>query len=198
MKFSELSKLGSLFSKGFAEDFFRLLVIYNDISASEAASRLDQHIKTAQDFLEGLAELGIVEKSQVFEKKRPYYRYRLITHKIQFSFDLNELYNPSDVSFRLTQKIREKKNAGAMFSTAGNNERISQVVVLTGEGRKRKERKINLTIPQGRFLFHLPFPNAKFKTVSDIIDEAAIDNVHVLEIIDVVGFLVKFGIIEIK
>ncbi len=75
MKFETAARLGAIISKDYAEDFFKLLVNYQDISASEAASRLSLHIRTAQDFLDSLTELELVKKTEVFEKKRPYYRY---------------------------------------------------------------------------------------------------------------------------
>ena len=77
MDFQTAALISTYLSKDYAEDFFRLLVNYQDISASEAASRLSIHIRTAQDFLDGLANLGIVEKTEVHEKKRPYFRYNL-------------------------------------------------------------------------------------------------------------------------
>ena len=40
MDFKRAAKLGNYLSKDYAEDFFNLLVNYQDISASEAASRL--------------------------------------------------------------------------------------------------------------------------------------------------------------
>ena len=60
MDFREVSQTSDLLARDYAENFFRLLARYRDISASEAASRLDLHIKTAQDFLEELNTLGIV------------------------------------------------------------------------------------------------------------------------------------------
>ena len=72
MDFQKISRFGALLSKDYAGDFFRLLVTYQDISASEAASRLNLHIKTAQDFLDGLEEQDVVSKEEVYEKKRPY------------------------------------------------------------------------------------------------------------------------------
>ena len=91
MDFNAVSKISTLLSKAFAEDLLRLLVTYHTISASEAASRLNLHIKTAQDFLEGLEGLGYVSKEEVFEGKRPYFRYTLIKEKIEIEFDLGEL-----------------------------------------------------------------------------------------------------------
>jgi len=63
MDFKQAAKLGSYLAKDYAENLFRLLINYHDISASEAASRLNLHIKTVQDFLEGMTELGIISKS---------------------------------------------------------------------------------------------------------------------------------------
>ena len=56
--------MGSCLSKEYAENLFRLLVTYESISASEAASRLGLHIKTVQDFLEALAEVEILGKEE--------------------------------------------------------------------------------------------------------------------------------------
>ena len=59
MEFETAAKLGTLLSKSYAQPMFELLVTYRDISSSEAASRLNLHIRTVQDFLESLTELGI-------------------------------------------------------------------------------------------------------------------------------------------
>ena len=83
MNYENAARLGAILSKDYAEDFFRLLVNYQDISASEAASRLSLHIRTAQDFLENLTELEVVKKTEVFEKKRPYFRYTLVQTKLK-------------------------------------------------------------------------------------------------------------------
>lgn len=65
-------------------------LMYKTISTSEATSRLNLHIKTAQDFLEGLEALGIVSKEEVFKKKRPYFRYTLIEERIRIEIDLKQ------------------------------------------------------------------------------------------------------------
>jgi predicted transcriptional regulator len=198
MDFQKLSKISGLFSKTFAEDFLRLLVQYTDISASEAASRLDQHIKTAQDFLEGLADLEIVTKKEVTEGKRPYYRYTLIKPKFSLEVNLSSLYDPSQESKKLLTRIREKKNAGVMFTTSGTSNLISSVVILIGEGRKRKERKISLTKFQGRFLFYLPFPNTEYVSVREVMEKSDLDLAHTAEILDLVDTLIHYKVIEVE
>ena len=194
MDFKIAAQLSSYLSKDYAEDFFGLLVNYQDISASEAASRLGLHIRTAQDFLEGLTGLDILQKKEVYEKKRPYYRYSLKTNQISIEIDLSQIHSnrsPED----LDRLIREKANAGANFSLARGGEYISHVSLWTGEGRDRKERKINLTRPQGTFLFHLPFPNAEFLSIGEIMRKADIDETYIPEILDIVDLLVNYEVI---
>lgn len=197
MDFKYASRLGSCLAKDYAEDMFALLATYESISASEASSRLNLHVKTAQDFLEELYSLGIADREEVYEGKRPYNRYKLKTSKVQLDLDLSYLSSVSgSEEKRLMTRIRETQNAKARFITSRSNDYISSVVIWTGEGRNREERRINLSIPQGRFLFHLPFPTASPATVSDIIQRAAIDGSNNPEILDIVDLLVGFGVID--
>lgn len=196
MDFKTASQLGSLISKDYAQDFFRLLVIYQDISASEAASRLDLHTKTSQDFLKGLESCGLVSKTEVFEKKRPYFRYSLKKKKLTVDIDFSAFYRRQDHQHKLGWRIREKKNSGAVFKTSGGGGQISAVHFFVGQGRRGEERTFNLTNNQGKFLFHLPFPTQPFKSVSDIIKNAEVDQSYVPEILDIVEVLVQYKIIE--
>jgi len=107
MDFRTAGKYAALLSKDYAEDLFALLVNYQAISASEVAARLNLHIKTAQDFLEGLEALGVVSKEEVLEKKRPYYRYILQQTRLVIDIDLMQVKRePSRNS--LSVRIRER------------------------------------------------------------------------------------------
>jgi predicted transcriptional regulator len=196
MDFKRAAILGLYISKDYAEDLFRLLATYKDISASEAASRLSMHIKTVQDFLEAMASLDILEKIEATESKRPYFRYALKTRNIKMDIDLNPLFDNSKSDECLGVKIREMKNAKVRFTVARNNQYISNIYIWIGEGRSRKERKLNLSIPQGTFLYYLPFPSAEFQTVSEIMDNAGIDKQHTSEILDIIKELISSGVIE--
>ena len=198
MDFETAAKLGAYFSKDYAEEIFRLLVNYKDISASEAASRLNLHIQTAQDFLEAITSLGILSKKEVYEKKRPYFRYSLKKKKISMDINLASLLEQKQPERKLSKKLRENKDSGARFTTARYDPYFSSVVIWIGEGRDRKERKINLTIPQGKFLFHLPFPTAEFLTIAEIMQKAGVDKIHSPEILDIVELLEKYGVIKLK
>lgn len=195
MDFHTAAALGACLSKDYAVDFFELLVNYQDLSASEAASRLGLHIRTAQDFLEALAALGIVDRQEVFEKKRPYFRYTLTTRRIVMDLDLGQVCRPR-IAGDLARRIREKANSGARFSMARSGDRISQVVLWTGDGRERKEHKISLTDPQGRFLYHLPFPNAEPLPIADILRKAGVDEKLAPEILDILEVLIRHCAVE--
>ncbi|RLD78833.1 MAG: hypothetical protein DRJ15_10700 [Bacteroidetes bacterium] len=196
MDFKKAAILGSCISKDYAEDLFRLLVTYQDISASEAASRLNLHIKTVQDFLEAMASPDILSKKEVLEKKRPYFRYALNTRYIDMKIDLNPLFNKQQEVSKNPMKIRERNNAGARFSTSRDGQYISHVALWIGKGRDRKERKINLSIPQGKFLFHLPFPSADPLSIEDIMKKAEVANSNSSEVLDIVNVMVEYGVIE--
>ncbi len=197
MDFKQAAILGSYISKDYAEDLFRLLATYKSISASEAASRLNLHIKTVQDFLEDMRKLEILNKEEVYEGKRPYFRYWLKVKRISMDIDLSPLYQDIDsTDLRISLKIREKKNAKVKFTTSRSNDYLSNIVIWVGEGRDRKERKINLSIPQGKFLFHLPFPSADYISIKEIMNIAGIDALNTPETLDIVNVLVEFGIIE--
>jgi predicted transcriptional regulator len=197
MDFQSLSKLASLLSKSFAKEFFRLLMTYKTISASEAASRLDLHIKTAQDFLEGLEAVGIVSKEEVVEKKRPYFRYTVIQEKIKMEFDLNRLIEKDKKTTDLDYiKIKEKKNANCVFKTSPKTGALATVIFYSGKGRDRQERKINLTSNQGKFLFYLPFPTEEPQSIQSLFLKSSIDKPFQKEVLDIVYYLSEHGIIE--
>ena len=197
MDFQSLSKLAALLSKSFAKEFFRLLMTYKTISASEAASRLNLHIKTAQDFLEGMEAVGIVSKEEVVEKKRPYFRYTLIQEKIKIEFDLHRLIEKdkktTDLDFIM---VKEKKNANCVFKTSPKTGALSAVIFYSGKGRDRQERKINLTDNQGKFLFYLPFPTEEPQSMRSLFEKSNIDKSFQKEVLDIVYYLSEHGIIE--
>ena len=198
MDFETAAKFGAYFSKDYAKEIFRLLVNYKDISASEAASRVNLHIQTAQDFLEAMASLGILSKQEVYEKKRPYFRYSLQKKKIVVDIDLASLLEHRQPEGKLSKKIRENKDSDARFTTARYDPYFSTVAIWIGEGRDRRERKINLTIPQGKFLYQLPFPTAEFLTVTEIMQKAGVDKSQSPEILDIVKLLEEYGVIEVR
>ena len=197
MDFVTAAVLGTYISKDYAEDFFKLLVDYQDISASEAASRLGLHIRTAQDFLDAMASLGILEKIEVYEKKRPYYRYSLRTQRIQMDIDLTKIEKKRSAG-DLDRCIREKANTGANFVLSRDGKTIGHIVVWSGIERDRKEHRISLTRPQGVFLYNLPFPNAEFLGIAEIMEKADIGPDLAPEILDIVELLSKYCVIEEK
>lgn len=196
MDFEKAAALSTYLAKDYASEIFRLLVNYQDISASEAASRLGIHIRTAQDYLDGLAEHGIVEKTEVHERKRPYYRYNLAVKEISLQVDLREFKNEHPGE-GLDRMVREQQNASSNFSIARAGDHFSSVTIWEGMGRERKERKISLTTPQGKFLFHLPFPQARPMSIAEIMEKAGVEQEYSAEIQDIVALLEQSSVIEV-
>ncbi len=97
----------------------------------------------------------------------------------------------------MSQRIRERARSGARFVTARGDSTISNVTIWAGTGRDRKERKINLSGPQGKFMFNLPFPDADALSITEILDKAHIDPTLAPEILDLVDVLSQHQVIEI-
>ena len=196
MKYEKAARLGAILAKDYSEDLFKLLVNYQDISASEAASRLSLHIRTAQDFLDNLADLEIVDKTEVFEKKRPYFRYNLTKSKLVINLDLS-IYKKENPDEGLSRLVREKVDNGANFTVARSGDEFSSVTIWEGEGRDRQEHRISLTSPQGKFLFHLPFPKSRPLSIADILEKAEIGEEYILEVQNIVDELIEQEVIEV-
>jgi hypothetical protein len=196
MDFIEARKLSNYLSKGYAEEIFRLLMTYQDISATEAASRLNLHVQTVQEFLETMTSYEILSKEEVSESKRPYFRYKLAKRKISLEIDLDKVLSVKVNSDESQYAIREKRNSGAKFALARNGKHFSSVSIWKGDGRGGKERKINLTESQGLFLFNLPFPDALPLSVDEILTRSEVDIIHKPEILDIVKELIELSVIE--
>ncbi|MBA4319088.1 MAG: hypothetical protein C0412_11875 [Flavobacterium sp.] len=196
--FSKIKIFGSYISKDYSEELLRLLHLYMDISASEAASRLDMHIKTVQDFFDAMFDVGLLDKKEVYESKRPYYRYTLKSNWINLEYDISKLLPDEKQINNGDIFIREKKNANVRYTTARSKLFFSTVTIWTGRGREAEEKKVSLTTAQGKFLFNLPFPNAEFASVPSIMKKAEVPEEHKSEILDIVNLLIEYKIIEIK
>ncbi|MBN2237296.1 MAG: hypothetical protein JW729_07035 [Bacteroidales bacterium] len=193
---SDLSRFGSFISKQYAPDFFRLLVAYHDISASEAASQLGIHIQTSQEFLEAMTELHVLVRQECIEKKRPYFRYSLKKEVFHFQFKPEDLVNKSHANSLINNRIKEVKNAGAQFSLSRSGAYFSSVSIRQGKGRMSKMRKLSLTEAQGKFLYHLPYPDADALQIAEIMEIAKIDESYKAEIEHIVLELIKYQVIE--
>ena len=196
MDFVVARKLSNYLSKEYAERIFKLLVTYQDISASEAASRLNLHVQTAQEFLETMTTYEILTKEEVSESKRPYFRYKLAKRKISLEIDLDQVFDVKDKANENEYAIREKKNSGAKFTVARSGKLFSSVSIWKGDVRGGKERKINLTEAQGLFLFNLPFPDGIPLSVDEILSRSDVDISQKPEILDIVNVLIDLSVIE--
>jgi len=194
--FEQIALFSTYISKNYALDMLRVLHTYQDVSASEAASRLGLHINTVQEFLEAMHKSEIVSRKEVYERKRPYFRYKLNSDKVRLELDLSELFTKDENNDSQEMKIREKANTFATFNLSRNKLFFSSVMILSGEGRNKKEKRINLTTSQGLFLYNLPFPDGQYQTVSEIIGKAGVDKNNLPEIQDIVNLMIEYQVID--
>ncbi len=198
MDFNRFSDLSNYFSKDYSGKAIRLLLISKALSATEIASRLNLHIKTVQDFLEGLVKFNIAEKEEILEGRRPFYRYSLCKSRMDISIDFNELFSEEEYLNLANCRIRELQNEDVQFHVRRNNDYITAVSIYEGDGRKKKEWKINLTRAQGRFLFNLPFPTAEPEKIKQLMAESGISPEDENEVLDLIKTLIDKKVIEIK
>ena len=92
--------------------------------------------------------------------------------------------------------MREIPNADANYSVARSGDAFSAITLWEGDGREREERKISLTTQQGKFLFHLPFPQTRPLSIADVMEKASVDAEYTNEIQDIVDELANLGVIE--
>jgi hypothetical protein len=196
--FEKIKLFGAFISKEYSAELLRLLYLYKDISASEAASRMGMHIKTVQEFFDALYAIGLLEKREVYESKRPYFRYSFNLDKIDLSLNVKEIIIGNKAKDNSDLFIREKKNASVRFTTSRSKLFFSSVSVWIGQGRETTEKKVSLTIAQGKFLFNLPFPNADFSSISEIMMKSEVGEEYSSEIMDIVNLLIENGVIEIR
>ena len=194
--FDKIALFGSFIARSYARDILSVLYTYQDVSASEAASRLGLHINTVQEFLEGMHRSGVAGREEVYEKKRPYFRYKLASEILKIELDLKSLFRDRESPDMTALKIRERANSFATFKRAKHDPYFSSFTVYVGTGRDRQEKRVNLTTGQGRFLYHLPFPDAPFKRIDEIMEAAQIGPEQLPEIMDIVGLLKEYGVIE--
>ncbi len=195
--FEQAAILGGCLAKPYAREIFRLLATYRSLSASEAASRLNLHIQTTQGFLETLATLGIVAKHEANDKTRPYFRYVLKVDRISLELDFAGMAQARTGRAALARRVRERRAAGSRFVAARGRNAVSTVVIWTGSGRDRTERRINLTRAQGAALFHLPFPSDDPRPIAGLIEDGNVDEAHIGEVTDIIDRLAEFGVIEV-
>ncbi len=182
--------------RDYSEDFFRLLVNYHDISATEAASWLGIQASAAGEFLDGLTRQGVVEKSTHAQGKADHSRYRLLQREIQLSIDLSSKYL-CDLAIGVDRSVRRRDSASSEFVLAKSGDRYLSVTIWKGMGRGRVKREIWLTPAQGNFLFYLPISQSDPVTIEEVMQRAEVGGEHETEILLIVDELAQMRVIEV-
>ncbi len=149
-------------------------------TASELAAALGIHIATAQKYLEGMTEGGILQARERPSKPRTAWEYWLPETKIRLEIDVEALVkaeeNRKGASGRLaTLFIREKARPDVAFEWDDSGKRITAVLFFKKGLRRRLERKLGFSKEEGRFLWHVPFQSEKFRNVAEVLSEAGLE-----------------------
>lgn len=196
MKLEEATDLCAYIAREYAAGFFRLLTNYEDLSAKEAASWMGVQVSEAEDFLNGLAEHGVLEKKIVKEREVVQARYILRRRKLQISMDLSSEYKHiPDVG--KDRQVRRRDSASSEFVLTKTGDRYRSVTIWKGMGRGRVNREIWLTPAQGRFLFNMPIAGSDAITIQKAIEKAKVGKEREMEILMLVEELAQLNVIQV-
>jgi len=144
-----------------------------DSTASEIASALGIHIATAQKYLEGLEEGGILASRERPSKPRTAREYWLTDTRFTLELDVVQLAKEEEQRERYPRltftMVRERARPDVAYEWDDADKRITAVLFFRKGVRRRMERKLSLSKEEGRFLWNVPFQSERPKSVSEVL-----------------------------
>jgi DNA-binding HxlR family transcriptional regulator len=196
-----MQKLFEILGKKQAFAILVYLLRHPKSTASELASALGIHIATAQRYLEGLEEGGLLFSRERPSKPRTAQEYWLVDSKFTLEIDVGALAEEEERkggSGRLAALfIREKARPDVAFEWDDSGKRITAVLFFKKGMRRRLERKVGFSKEEGRFLWHTPFQSEKFKSVAEVLREAGLE-LEELQVLRMVDRLKSLGIVTVE
>ncbi len=168
-------------------------------SASELAREMGIHVATAMRKLAELAALGLLEK-----RSRPgsdVLEYRLARSRVDIVLDFDADAKAASRDARRQAEhvfVRERPNPKVLVESDDGARRVQRVLFLTVLRRRTNARKLELSEPEGRFLWHLPYASEAARSVAEICRQAGIENpLVVARLLDFVREMERLGILEV-
>jgi len=163
----------------------------------QVAQRFDIHIATATKYLSEMEKARLVASRIRQTGRKPAREYYLLSDRIRFEIDLSKV-SDSDVASRLgKQKVRENPNENVAYEWDPEKPVIKEIVLVTRENGRRRARRMSLGDVEGRFLWGLPFPGARYKSAGQIAREAGILDPRDLEKVErLLDQLVELGVVD--
>lgn len=148
-------------------------------TASEIAAALGIHIATAQKYLEGLEEGGILLSRERPSKPRTAQEYHLSDSKFTLEIDIEKLAEEekkkADDRKLARIFVREKSRPDVAYEWDDAEKRITAVLFFRKGLRRRMEQKLALSKEEGRFLWSVPFQSEKFMTAAEVMVAAGLE-----------------------
>jgi len=188
---------GSVLGKGLSIEILGYLASNPYSIASEVAKRFDIHIATAAKYLSEMEKARLVASRIRQTGRRPAREYYLLSDKIRFEIDLSKV-SETGVGLRLErQKVREMGNENVAYEWDSEKPIIKEIVLVTREDGRKRAKRIPLGDVEGRFLWRLPFPGARYKNAAQIAREAGIVDPKDLEKVErLLEQLVELGVVD--
>ncbi len=168
-------------------------------SASELAREMGIHVATAMRKLAELEALGLLEKrpragSDVIE-------YRLGEPRVEILLDFDaDARAASRDAWRQAERIvvKERPNRKVLLESDDQVRRVRRILFLKVLHRRTEARALELSEPEGRFLWALPYASEAGRSVAEVCRRAGLENaLQVSRVLASVKELERLGILEV-
>ncbi len=168
-------------------------------SASELAREMGIHVATAMRKLAELESLGLLDK-----RRRPgtdIAEYRLTKPRLEIVLDFDrDASAASRDAWRRADRIvvKEHPNRKLLLESDDQARRVRRILFLKVLRRRTEARAMELSEPEGRFLWALPYASEAGRSVADVCRRAGIESPFQLSrILEFVKELERKGVVEV-
>lgn len=168
-------------------------------SASELAREMGIHVATAMRKLAELEALRLLEKRPRADSDVIEYRLAKPRVEILLDFDADGKASSRD-AWRQAERILVKERPSRKVLLEGDDQahRVRRILFLKVLRRRTEARTMELSEPEGRFLWALPYASEAGRSVAEVCRRAGIESpLQLSRILASVPELEKLGILEV-
>ncbi|PKP55522.1 MAG: hypothetical protein CVT89_08190 [Candidatus Altiarchaeales archaeon HGW-Altiarchaeales-2] len=202
MNKEQFQRAAFVLSKEHCIDVVETLYLNGWLTATEIAEDLKIHIATAVKYLTELHEIGIAEKRTREGKYKDALEYRLINSEINLTLNFEQIIAEESkgvIEKAGIIKLKEKVRDDIHYEWDDEKQKILKINI-TGAGIRRGiQESIELNTPEGKFLWHTPYPSEEGLSAGQICEKAGIKNpIEIKKMLKFVDILKEKGIIEVS
>ena len=168
-------------------------------SASELAREMGIHVATAMRKLAELESLGLLEKRTRADGDVTEYHLPKPRVEIVLDFDTDAKVASRD-AWRQAERlvVKERPNRKVLLESDDQARRVRRILLLKVLRRRTEARTIELSEPEGRFLWALPYASEAGRSVAEVCRRAGIESpLQLSRILASVKELERLGILEV-